>query len=100
MVWWAREDEGVWVRACGSYRFYSDSSGRWTEIESLAYAAEGGVPPWTERGCPVYDNMVSCHDEPAARSSGGGGGSGRVRVRGYHRRDGTYVHGHTRRRPR
>ena len=40
------------------------------------------------------------YPDPPARSAAPRSAGGPVQVRGYYRRDGTYVHPHTRRRPR
>jgi hypothetical protein len=74
--------------------------------------------PWTcqELSTEEYDNWQSarmvevlvepppeCEErqaQPAVYRPSGGGGGGSVHVRGYRRRDGTYVRPHTRHRPR
>lgn len=62
-----------------------------------------GPSLWTVQTCEGQFDYAGSNgdfwaDEPGARASGGGGGA--VRVRGYYRRDGTYVHPYTRSRPR
>lgn len=80
-VWVMREDfrpRGWWVNVCGTERFYVEDGGRFREMPRQAR-----TPP------PKLEGNVY-------RSRSGGP----VRVRGYRRRDGTYVHPHTRHRPR
>lgn len=96
-VWWDKDADGVWVRSCGSFRYYVEIGGRWVEDRTRAYAEAGGMPSSPD-GCPIYDGLVQCGGPTSAPSASGSGGP--VRVRGYYRRDGTYVPGHTRRAPR
>ncbi|UJR81452.1 Hypothetical protein I5071_35110 [Sandaracinus amylolyticus] len=76
---WIHSDRAS-VNVCGVYRIYawSDDGGVYevNDLEGSATAAYPTSPP-----------------HPAASG-------GPVRVHGYYRRDGTYVHPHTRRRPR
>lgn len=97
-VWWDRSGGGVWVRACGDYRYYSSVGGRWVEDRDRARPVAMNEMPTTPGGCPIYGGLVQCGGGGGSVGSGGGGGT--VHVRSYRRRDGTLVHSHTRSRPR
>lgn len=66
------DDYGYWLDVCGDLRYY-----------------EGRRAPFVEDTNRTVPHSVRFT----------GGGSDRVHVRGYYRRDGTYVRPHTRRRP-
>lgn len=69
---------------------------------SQLYAQASMGQPFTAEQHAWY---TSCYNADYCDGAGGGSsyapsGDGRVHVRGYHRRDGTYVRPHTRSRPR
>lgn len=73
--------ETAWVNVCGTLRSYTCLPDGCQEGLLASVAAPQPMPA-----------------SPSYQGSGGGGGS--VQVRGYHRRDGTYVRPHSRSRPR
>ncbi len=75
----------VWPTRC-------DRAGMQAAEEWASLPAEERIPWLERRGC---ENWTS-----GGEYVGGSGGGGSVRVRGYRRRDGTWVSPHTRRRPR
>lgn len=75
------------VDVCGALLMFV-----WDEGGSVRAATEADVHP------PVVGSAPRSADPGYTPQSSGS--SGPVHVRGYYRRDGTYVHPHTRRRPR
>jgi hypothetical protein len=89
------DEYGVWLRVCGWRRRYIRDGNWWNEIAVYATPIEGYVPP--------ADEGVEQIAPPQPYSGQGAWvppSSGSVHVRGYRRRDGTYVRPHTRSRPR
>lgn len=75
------EEGEAWLDVCGTTRVYQEAPDR----------------SWHEQPLETY---VPPHPEAArADSAGATSGDGRVQVRGYYRRDGTYVRPHTRSSP-
>lgn len=73
----------MWLTVCGTLRLFTRVDGAWREDHHAARPDDTTSPP---------------SGSDYAASSGSSGGD--VYVRGYYRRDGTYVHPHTRSRPR
>ncbi len=88
---WVRPEERAPFEQCVCvWPTHCDAAGMRAAEEWASLPTSERIPWLERRGCEDW-------------TSGGeyvGGGGGSVRVRGYRRRDGTYVRPHTRRRPR